>query len=117
MLETLAGAGSVADGFGSALASLRRALEADEVALVVRQPDGSAACRACSESGDEGNTSSATQAALEAAESAFSITGRDGAALPGSAAAGQRHLSVTFAAPAGRPRWWPAGSARRPRPT
>ena len=48
MLETLAGPVPVANGLGIALASLRRGLEAHEVALVVRQPDGSATCRACS---------------------------------------------------------------------
>ena len=67
MLETLAGAVPVADGLGIALASLRRGLEADEVALIVRQPDGSAACRAHSESAGSGKDSPATQAALGAA--------------------------------------------------
>jgi signal transduction histidine kinase/ABC-type multidrug transport system ATPase subunit len=101
MLETLAGPVPVADGLGIALASLRRGVQADEVALVVRQTDGSAVGRACSGSPDGGNNTLVTRAALEAAESAFSINGRDGAALEGSAAPGEQHLSVTFAAPAG----------------
>ncbi len=101
MLETLAGPVSVADGLGIALASLRRGVQADEVALVVRQTDGSAAGRAYSGLADGGDNSLVTQAALEAAESAFSINGRDGAALEGSAAPGEQHLSVTFAAPGG----------------
>ena len=101
MLETLAGPIPVADGLGIALASLRRGVQADEVALVVRQTDGSAVGRACSGSPDGGNNALVTRAALEAAESAFSINGRDGAALEGSAAPGEQHLSVTFAAPAG----------------
>ena len=101
MLETLAGPVPVADGLGIALASLRRGVQADEVALVVQQTDGSAVGRACSGLADGGNNALVTQAALEAAESAFSINGRDGAALEGSAAPGEHHLSVTFAAPAG----------------
>ena len=101
MLETLAGAIPVADGLGIALASLRRGLEADEVALIVRQPDGSAACRAHSESAGSGKDSPATQAALGAAGSAFAAPGREGAALEGPAPPGERHLSVTFAAPGG----------------
>ena len=100
MLETLAGPVPVADGLGIALDSLRRGLEADEVALIARQPDGSAACRAHSESAG-GKDSPATQAALGAAESALAVTGREGAAVEGSAAPGERHLAVTFAAPAG----------------
>ena len=46
MLETLAGPTPVADGLGIALQLLRCGLEADEVALVVQQPDGPPACRA-----------------------------------------------------------------------
>jgi signal transduction histidine kinase len=101
MLETLAGPVSVTDGLGTSLASLRRGLEADEVALVVRQPDGSLACRAFSEPANGRKNSPVTQAALGAAETAFGSTGREGAALEGPAAPGERHLSVTFAAPGG----------------
>src|SRR5487761_1304852 len=45
MLETLAGPIPVAEGLGIALQSLRRGLEADEVALVVRRPDAPPPCR------------------------------------------------------------------------
>ena len=101
MLETLAGPVPVANGLGIALASLRRGLEAHEVALVARQPDGSVACRACSGPAGGGKGAAMTEAALEAAESAFSDAGRDGIALEGQAAPGERRFSVTFAAPGG----------------
>jgi signal transduction histidine kinase/ABC-type multidrug transport system ATPase subunit len=101
MLETLAGPVPVANGLGIALASLRRGLEAHEVALAVRQPDGSVACRACSGPVGGGKDAAMTQAAFEAAESAFSDPGRDGTAVEGQAAPGERRFSVRFAAPAG----------------
>ncbi len=46
MLQTLAGPVPVADGLGIALQALRRGLAADEVALLVGQPDGPPSCRA-----------------------------------------------------------------------
>src|SRR6185437_3150482 len=46
MLQTLAGPVQVADGLGIALQALRRGLAADEVALLVGQPDGPPSCRA-----------------------------------------------------------------------
>ena len=46
MLQTLAGPVPVADGLGTALQALRRGLAADEVALLVGQPDGPPSCRA-----------------------------------------------------------------------
>jgi signal transduction histidine kinase/ABC-type multidrug transport system ATPase subunit len=101
MLETLAGPVPVANGLGIALASLRRGLEAHEVALVVRQPDGSATCRACSGPAGGGQGAAMTEAALEAAESAFRDASPDGTALEGLAAPGERRFSVTFAAPGG----------------
>jgi signal transduction histidine kinase/ABC-type multidrug transport system ATPase subunit len=101
MLETLAGPVPVANGLGIALASLRRGLEAREVALVVRQPDGSATCRACSGPPGGGQGAAMTEAALEAAESAFRDASPDGTALEGLAAPGERRFSVTFAAPGG----------------
>ena len=100
MLETLAGPVPVANGLGIALASLRRGLQAHEVALVVRQPDGSATCRACSGPGG-GQGAAMTEAALQAAESAFRDASPDGTALEGLAAPGERRFSVTFAAPGG----------------
>jgi signal transduction histidine kinase/ABC-type multidrug transport system ATPase subunit len=101
VLETLAGPVPVANGLGIALASLRRGLEAHEVALVVRQPDGSVACRACSGPAGGGKDAAMTAAALEAAESALRANGRDGTALEGQAAPGERRFSVAFAAPGG----------------
>jgi signal transduction histidine kinase/ABC-type multidrug transport system ATPase subunit len=101
MLETLAGPVPVANGLGIALASLRRGLEAREVALVVRQPDGSATCRACSGPAGGGQVAAMTEAALQAAESAFRDASPDGTALEGLAAPGERRFAVTFAAPGG----------------
>src|SRR5450631_708489 len=46
MLETLAGPTPVADGLSIALQSLRRGLQADEVALIIQPPGGPAGCRA-----------------------------------------------------------------------
>jgi signal transduction histidine kinase/ABC-type multidrug transport system ATPase subunit len=105
VLETLAGPVPVADGLGLALRSLRRGLEADEVALVTQQPGGPSSCRAFSGSpGSPGSPAGAgaTQAALGAAKAAFASAGRDGAAVGGSGADGERLISVTFAAPGGR---------------
>jgi signal transduction histidine kinase/ABC-type multidrug transport system ATPase subunit len=123
MLETLAGPIPVADGLGIALQSLRRGLEADEVALVVQQPDAPPLCRALAPAlagpsptpaavgapGGPGRTPAAVSvpagpgpspAVAGAAASALALTGDDGVAGPG--ADGGRLLTVTFAAPGGR---------------
>jgi signal transduction histidine kinase/ABC-type multidrug transport system ATPase subunit len=99
MLETLAGPIPVAEGLGIALQSLRRGLEADEVALVVRRPDAPPLCRAFA--GGRGSAGP-TPAAASAAQAALGLAGDDGAAVAGPGAGGGRLLTVTFAAPGGR---------------
>jgi signal transduction histidine kinase/ABC-type multidrug transport system ATPase subunit len=110
VLQTLAGPVPVADGLGIALSTLRRGLDADEVALVTRDPDGGSTCRAYAGSGDL-----APAPALAAASAALDHHGPDGVAVAGIADAGRemagqhgggawttRSLSVTFAAPEGQ---------------
>jgi signal transduction histidine kinase/ABC-type sulfate/molybdate transport systems ATPase subunit len=101
MLETLAGPIPVADGLGIALQTLRRGLQADEVALVSQPPDGLPHCRAFSGAAGERRPADAARRALEAAGSALAFAGRDGAAMQRTGADGARLLSVTFAAPSG----------------
>ena len=165
MLQTLAGPVPVADGLGIALQALRRGLAADEVALLVGQPDGPPSCRASAGlPGDAGTgpgrirarppgqprppARAATAApasgrrasrdhrpsraagAAVAAGPAVTLAVRQAAeaALAGaqagqldavehrSLADGARLLSVAFSAPAGQPRWSPAGRAAARRP-
>jgi signal transduction histidine kinase/ABC-type multidrug transport system ATPase subunit len=105
-LETLAGPIPVADGLGVALQSVRRGLEADEVALVIAQPGEPPRCRAFADStaGQPGGQHGAapTPALVSAAAAALTLTGPDGATVAGPGAAGERLLAVTFAAPGGR---------------
>ena len=102
MLETLAGPIPVADGLGIALASLRRGLQAGEVALVVRPPGEQAGCRAFA--GPAGQRKPAGQhAGLLAPELvSMALSGGDGAAVRSPAPGGGQVLSVRLAAP-GRP--------------
>ena len=81
ILETLAGPIPVADGLGIALTALRRGLQADEAALVTQAQDGPPSCRAVSGPGGEGRPAAVTLGALDAAESALALAGRDGAAV------------------------------------
>jgi signal transduction histidine kinase/ABC-type multidrug transport system ATPase subunit len=101
MLETLAGPMPVADGLGVALQSLRRGLQADEVALVIRPPDGPPSCRAFSAVPAGRPPAAATPGMLAAAESALALARRGGAAMHRSGAENQRYQSVTFSAPGG----------------
>jgi signal transduction histidine kinase/ABC-type multidrug transport system ATPase subunit len=101
MLETLAGPIPVADGLGIALASLRRGLQADEVALVSQPPGEPPRCRAYSGGAGEARPVAATPGMLGAADAVLTLTGRDGAARHRTGARGQHFLSVTFAAPGG----------------
>ena len=96
MLETLAGPTPVADGLGIALQLLRRGLEADEVALVVQQPDGPPACRAAASLAGP-----ASPAVLQAAGSALARAELDVAAQP-SRDEDERLLAVAFPAPDGQ---------------
>ncbi|HWG61855.1 MAG TPA: ATP-binding cassette domain-containing protein [Streptosporangiaceae bacterium] len=112
MLETLAGPTPVAHGLGIALQSLRRGLEAQEVALVHEQPDGLPLCRACSGPTGAPSEAIATQAALGAAESALAVAHHDGRAMHGAGTDGERLLWVVFTAPGGRAALvarWPGG--------
>jgi signal transduction histidine kinase/ABC-type multidrug transport system ATPase subunit len=101
MLETLAGPIPVADGLGIALTSLRRGLQAAEVALVIQPPDGPATCRACAGQAGKRRPAAVTPAVLGAAQAVLALAGRDGAALHRTGADGHQFLSVTFAGPGG----------------
>ncbi|MGH3124451.1 MAG: histidine kinase dimerization/phospho-acceptor domain-containing protein, partial [Streptosporangiaceae bacterium] len=110
MLETLAGPIPVADGLGIALQLLRRGLEADEVALIVRQPDGPPTCRASDGLTDPADPASAnvkdghpaaSPAARQAAEAALSRAGQEDAAVQPSSTDRDWLLSVAFSAPGG----------------
>jgi signal transduction histidine kinase/ABC-type multidrug transport system ATPase subunit len=101
MLETLAGPTPVAAGLGIALQSLRRGLEADEVALVIQPPGGPPGCRAASAAGGDLNPAAVTRGALDAARTALEFAGREGAAMHRTRADGERLLAVTFTAPGG----------------
>jgi signal transduction histidine kinase/ABC-type multidrug transport system ATPase subunit len=120
MLETLAGPIPVADGLGIALQSLRRGLEADEVSLIVGQPDAPPLCRAFADSSGGRAGAGPGPAAVSAAGSALALTGTDGAAVAGPGADGERLLTVTFVAPGGRTvlvaRWDTAPSSPDVRP-
>jgi signal transduction histidine kinase/ABC-type multidrug transport system ATPase subunit len=107
MLETLAGPIPVADGLHIALQLLRRGLEADEVALIVRPPDGPPACRA-----SDGVTNSAdpdakddrppaSPAARHAAATALTHAGQADLAVQRSCTDRDWLLSVAFPAPGG----------------
>jgi signal transduction histidine kinase/ABC-type multidrug transport system ATPase subunit len=108
MLETLAGPIPVADGLGIALQLLRRGLDAGEVALIVRQPDGPPSCRA-SDSPDEASDSAdgkddppaASPAAWQAAEATLSQAGQEDVAVQASRTDRDWLLSVAFPAPGG----------------
>ncbi len=87
MLETLAGPIPVADGLGIALQLLRRGLEADEVALIVRPPDGPPACRAADGVADPADPEAkddrpaASPAARQAAAAALTRAGQEDVAV------------------------------------
>jgi ABC-type multidrug transport system ATPase subunit/nitrogen-specific signal transduction histidine kinase len=105
MLETLAGPLPVADGLGVALQSLRRGLQAAEVALVTQARDEPPRCRAVA--GDPAalaGRADTPPGLLDAAAGALGRLRRDDVATsrgstgsPGGA--GLRLLTVTFAAP------------------
>jgi len=108
MLETLAGPLPVADGLGVALQSLRRGLQAAEVALVTRAPDQAPRCRAVA-GGRAGRAGAPAPAdvspgLLDTAARALGRHRRDDVATSlGSpddlCQPGLRLLTVTFAAP------------------
>ena len=95
MLETLAGPVQVADGLVIALQSLRRGLQAEEVALVTRVPDGSHLWR-----GHVGQQRGDMQAMVEEALAETSTP--DGAARQLRSSRRRRARAVTFTAAGGR---------------
>jgi signal transduction histidine kinase/ABC-type multidrug transport system ATPase subunit len=104
MLETLAGPIPVADGLDIALQLLRRGLEADEVALVVRPPDGPPTCRAADGVTDpdaKDNHPAASPAARHAAAAALTQAGQGDVTVQRSCTGGDWLLSVAFPAPGG----------------
>jgi signal transduction histidine kinase/ABC-type multidrug transport system ATPase subunit len=95
MLETLAGPVEVADGMAIALQSLRRGLQAEEVALVTRAPDGSYGWR-----GHAGVQRGDAQAMAEEALAAGDVP--DGVARQLRSSRRRRTRAVTFTAAGGR---------------
>ena len=123
MLETLAGPLPVADGLSVALQSLRRGLQAAEVALVTRAPGELPRCRAVAASPGgrspggrvpEGRAPTCTSPGLlDAAASVLGVIRCDDVAVNRGNADGGRLLTVTFAAPgsgAALVASWPHGS-------
>jgi signal transduction histidine kinase len=100
MLQTLAGPVTVADGLALALASLRRGLRADEVALVTLPPGGAASWRAYACADPTGDPA-ASPALTAAADRALSEPARDGRARELTGDEFMRVLAVPFGAPAG----------------
>jgi signal transduction histidine kinase/ABC-type multidrug transport system ATPase subunit len=112
MLETLAGPVPVPDGLEAALQSLRRGLQADEVALVTRPAGEQLRCRAAAAAGVP-RPAVPTHGLLAVADSVLSSVRRDGVARHRNDSRG-RFLSVTFSAPGGPTALvagWSAGSA------
>ena len=95
MLETLAGPVPVSEGLEVALRALRRGLQADEVALLSRGPDGTPASRAHAGSYHPG------QAVPAGGRNRHPGAHRRVRRRPGAEHDGQRQLSVTFPAPGG----------------
>jgi signal transduction histidine kinase/ABC-type multidrug transport system ATPase subunit len=102
MLETLAGPLPVADGLGVALQSLRRGLQAAQVALVTQAPGEPPRCRTVAGSDAARSPAGASPDLLDTAAGALGRLRLDDVATSlGSPAgsAGLQLLTVTFAAP------------------
>ena len=99
MLETLAGPVQVADGMAIALQSLRRGLQAEEVALVTRAPDGSYLWRGYV-GGQRGEVRGMAEETLAADTSADDMP--DGVARQLRSSRRRRARAVTFTAAGGR---------------
>ena len=100
VLQTLAGPVPVAEALGIALHALRRGLDADEVALVTAEPDGTATVRAYASGLGSADIPLAT---LWAARAALDRGAPEGVAVTsGTMAGGNMSLSVTFGAPDGQ---------------
>jgi GAF domain-containing protein len=100
MLETLAGPVMVGDGLSIALQSLRRGLQAEEVALLTQPSNGDTSWRAYA--GPDGGDLATMSGTLRAAAGhAMSDARRDGAARRVGSTLRRRVLAVPFMAPAG----------------
>jgi signal transduction histidine kinase/ABC-type multidrug transport system ATPase subunit len=100
MLETLAGPVPVAEGLVVAVESLRRGLQADEVALLTQPPDERLRWRAFA--GPLGRDPVTASPALSAmAERILAEETRDGVARPLRSGRGRRVLAAPFTAPGG----------------
>jgi signal transduction histidine kinase/ABC-type multidrug transport system ATPase subunit len=99
MLETLAGPLPVADGLSVALQSLRRGLQAAEVALVTRAPGEAPRCRAVAAAPGGPRPAAASAVVLDSAAGVLGLARRDDVAVHRGGADGRRQLAVTFAAP------------------
>jgi len=100
MLETLAGPVTVGEGLTSALQSLRRGLQADEVGLLARVDEQTTSWRAYA--GPLGTDPASISAPLRAAsQRALADARRDGSARESGGGARRRILAVPFMAPAG----------------
>src|SRR6185437_4016363 len=97
-LETLAGPLAVADGLGVALQSLRRGLQAGEVALVTSAPGEALRCRAVATLPDA-PSDAPSRAVLDTAAGVLGLARHDDVAVHRGGADGRRRLAVTFAAP------------------
>jgi len=98
MLQTLAGPAGVSDGLASALRSLRRGLQAEEVGLLTRIEEGRTEVRGYAGDASPGT---ASEALLHAADAALSAAWRDGIAREQGSELGRRVLAVAFNAPGG----------------
>ncbi|HEY3735735.1 MAG TPA: ATP-binding cassette domain-containing protein [Streptosporangiaceae bacterium] len=100
MLQTLAGPVPVAEGLVIAVQSLRRGLQADEVALLTQAPGETLAWRAFA--GPRGTDPATARTALRnTARKAMASVQRDGVARPLRGGDGRRALAASFAAPRG----------------
>jgi signal transduction histidine kinase/ABC-type multidrug transport system ATPase subunit len=100
MLETLAGPVTVGEGLAIALQSLRRGLQAEEVALVTRLADEETSWRAYS--GPLGTDPATVSGRLrEASRQALADARRDGSARGFGSSSRRGVLAVPFLAPAG----------------
>jgi signal transduction histidine kinase/ABC-type multidrug transport system ATPase subunit len=101
MLETLAGPLPVAEGLTAALQSLRRGLQAAEVALVTMAAGAEPRCRAVATRGVGRQRAGASPGLLATASSVLGLVRRDDVAMQRGGADGRHQLAVTFAAPGG----------------
>src|SRR2546430_16969764 len=98
MLETLAGPLPVADGLGVALQSLRRGLQAEQVALMTSAPGEALRCRAVATPPDAPGGPPSPEV-LDTAAGVLGLARRDDVAGHRAGTDRRRQLAVAFAAP------------------